>query len=520
MELAEIRLLVAKHLDHCQLKTCAQVCREWHRDFQPLIWRHFSVRPSRTEAASQYDGVRNNTHRIQNLHWCFMPQQPSTAPLLYNLLATECRSLVSLFMELNKRPLWDLCHDLLEQNKQTLQRITLTFMGSDWLPSRDQQLSDTLKSFTSLHHLEVNHVHFSISTLFDLLTNNPSLQSLEIWNSSAPHVVEVCDGNQLLPHFPPYPSSSVDVPMFGLRRLTISGWCDPALAALLTCCRSLERFSYCTMSEAAHEGVCQLIRDRHFPDLKSLGLEACNRQPSYLPKILSCFPPHHLTTIALWYPLATHVQGLVEHQHQSLENVNIDILHGQEGSIIELLSRCSRLQTLRFAVDVVGVEVRQAIARPWVCTKLKELEVSFVLDPDCDDAALLSLASEEKAAAGGPGRAEHEQAMVVLMTRLGHLKELRTVDFQLWDHFGYVADMIGSPEALPWSMANGFAHLGQWTCLRELTFDPTRDLPLDIPELQFMRQHWVSLKKLAPGKLASELTRRWLNEHWPELEMC
>ncbi|KAF9168039.1 hypothetical protein DFQ26_001742 [Actinomortierella ambigua] len=204
------------------------------------------------------------------------------------------------------------------------------------------------------------------------------------------------------------------------------------------------------------------------------------------------------------------VQMLVEHHHQTLQDVDIEVARYDEGSIIELLSRCPRLLYLRFVVEGVGVDVRHAIARPWACMKLKKLKVGFSLDEKCQNEELLNMASEEKEAVGGPGREEHDKALTVFMMRLGQLTQLRKVNLYPLGYFGESY----SSGALPLSMANGFAHLDQWTRLEKLNFGPC---PLGIPELQFMREHWTSLKTLSSAHLLPE-ERRWLVDHWPELK--
>ncbi|KAF9153367.1 hypothetical protein DFQ26_000593, partial [Actinomortierella ambigua] len=205
--------------------------------------------------------------------------------------------------------------------------------------------------------------------------------------------------------------------------------------------------------------------------------------------------------------------ALVEHHHQSLERVDIGVMDGQESCIIELLSRCNQLQRLRFTVKKdAGVEVRYAIARPWVCTKLKQLAVKFVLGPDYNDsAAALSSASEEKAPLGFPGPVENGKAMTVLMTRLGQLSQIQ----KLYLFPNQFEPLRAAP--LPWSLANGFSHLSCWTRLELLDFGRYQPFPFGIPELQFMRQHWAALKEISSGDIDSDEVDQWLEDHWPEL---
>ncbi|KAF9168035.1 hypothetical protein DFQ26_001738 [Actinomortierella ambigua] len=497
MEVPEIRLYVGNLLASKDLRACALVCRAWHREYQPLVWRNFTVHLS--DASSQVQSVRNNVRWIRNLDLGEWSPTLSTTSLLYDILATECRSLVSLDVKLNRPIQWDQCQVLLHHNKDTLRCITIT--EGEWTGPNDQQLVDTMDDLKSLEVLAFIRFSPSISALLCLVASMPLLRTVYcgVYKEKSGTYGKALGPNLIHPWLSPT-LPTMEGPFASLKKFNFRGPCrDPMLVTLFRRCPLLVRLQLSEVTDEICEGLCELLRDGHFPHLRSVQLQDQFHSPFHTRSILSSFPSHQLTTVKLYHPSMMTVQVLVEHHHQTLQDVDIEVPHYHEGSIIELLSRCPQLLYLRFFVKGVGVDVRHAIARPWVCTRLKELKVGFSLDEDCQDEELLDMASEEKEAVSGPDREEHDEALTVFMMRLGQLTQLREVDFY---PVGYVGPLYAS-EILPLSMANGFAHLDQWTRLERLSFGPIHVLPLGIPELQFMRQHWTSLKILSSACILS-----------------
>ncbi|KAG0249871.1 hypothetical protein DFQ27_009726 [Actinomortierella ambigua] len=505
MDVPELRFHVGKFLDVDGLRACALVCRAWHRDFQPLVWRSFSADLSETNSSCQIDSIRHNIHRIRDLQWIEYYHPRYTTSTLFNLLSTECYdSLVSLDLRFCAHLEWDQYLRLFENNEQTLQQVSITYEGETPLPS-NRQLVEVLRDLSSLRRLTFTFVAPCFVNLIQLIRTMPRMVTL---------VLRLCKTASTSSFADLYiPDPRKGQPVLSLKRFELMGsWEDESmLVLLLELCPRLEHLILRTSNDC--KGPCQLVRDGCFPRLKSLGLHDEGLPPSLLPSALKSLPPHQLTTIQLSCSLATTVQALVEHHHQSLERVDIGVMDGQESCIIELLSRCNQLQRLRFTVKKdAGVEVRYAIARPWVCTKLKQLAVKFVLGPDYNDsAAALSSASEEKAPLGFPGPVENGKAMTVLMTRLGQLSQIQ----KLYLFPNQFEPLRAAP--LPWSLANGFSHLSCWTRLELLDFGRYQPFPFGIPELQFMRQHWAALKEISSGDIDSDEVDQWLEDHWPEL---
>ncbi|KAG0242782.1 hypothetical protein BGW41_003458 [Actinomortierella wolfii] len=510
LELVELRLHVAKYLDIDSLRACAVVCKEWHQDFQPQIWQYYSVKiPENNEYMEQcLESIRLNINWIQNLRSTKDLSEYSKAPELYDLLTAQCRSLVSLHMQIDDEVQLGRCLILLEQNKATLQRVNVRFRPQRWPPSKDHQIAGALLALTSLRELELYFTALSIGTIMDILNANSWVQSIQL-KFYTPQVltsqaIETLDNSPLL---------CEDMPAVRLKQFALEGVChDPTLVALLKRCPQLERLFLNSLSEDVLEAICQLFRDRHFSRLKNLGLDAASKELC-IPKIVHAVPPHQLTTIYLWFPKISTVRHLVQSQHQTLEDIKLDIDRGEGSSLGDILFGCSRLKRLYFTVEQGGVEIRSVIGQPWVCTQLEKLEVAFVLDNECTDTNLLEIASAEKEYLA-PGRKECEQAMIVFMARFGQLKQLRYIDFHPGHYIFY-----SPPTPLPWSMSNGLDRLAEFSRLETIRLCKKYELPFGIPELQFIKQHWTSLKVVRCGVISSVEIREWLKDEWPELKI-
>ncbi|KAG0262238.1 hypothetical protein DFQ27_002465 [Actinomortierella ambigua] len=526
MDVPDLRLHAGKFFDISGLRACALVCRAWHRDFQPLVWRKFSAKLSETNSSGQIDSIRHNIHWIRSLKWTEYRHTRCTTSTLFKLLSTECYdSLVSLDLRICAHLGWHQYQDLFQNNKQTLQQVSFAFEHGAGPVPNDRQFVGALRDLSSLRRLTFFFVAPSFINLIHLMKTMPCMDTLEFIFCEMATIRNYAD--VYIPEFwLSSSSSSTGPPVLSLKRFELQGpWeDDPVLVMLLKLCPKLEHLMLKTSNNC--KGPCQLVQDGCFPHLRSLGLHAGGLPPSLLSSALKSLPPHQLTTVHLSSSLATTVQDLVEHHHQSLEKVEIGVTDDQESCIIEFLSRCSQLQHFRFtAENGSGVEVRYAIARPWVCTKLKELAVEFVMGPGYYESAAaaaeaLSSASGETAPPlGFLGRTEDVQAMTVLMTRLGQLSQIKELELLPVEMLSEELPPFRKVP-LPWSLANGFSHLSCWTRLEQLDFGQYQPFPFGIPELQFMRQHWTALKEISSDDIDSEEIVEWLGEHWPELAVA
>ncbi|KAF9970521.1 hypothetical protein BGZ73_006777, partial [Actinomortierella ambigua] len=93
---------------------------------------------------------------------------------------------------------------------------------------------------------------------------------------------------------------------------------------------------------------------------------------------------------------------------------------------VVVFAHCHALETLRMASYSPAnwtFDLRELIGQPWVCTRLKRLEMPMVLNRHCRDPRLLAMAGDEKRTTL-QYLPEWQQAETVFMRRLGMLVEL------------------------------------------------------------------------------------------------
>ncbi|KAG0237600.1 hypothetical protein BGW42_000427 [Actinomortierella wolfii] len=303
--------------------------------------------------------------------------------------------------------------------------------------------------------------------------------------------------------------------------------------------------------------VCKVIEDGRLPNLTSLMLGSGHYNPGLHRAVLEALPPHQIKNLHLQDIDADDIQLLVRRQHQSLEDMHLDLNYhtlansppdhhiGQYASILDILSSCARLREL--TIEPGGnrvVDIRHLIAKPWVCTKMEALEIPLALsrsainnvlsqlsDDEKKEAAIRQIAQdndhnqplEEEGEEGGQDvgevdvqeqRQEWEQCEVVFMKRLGELHKLRELNLQ--GIYNPLAGVAPSFESMTWTLANGLGYLKNLKSLEYLDLG-TGPYYQGVQEFEWMKQHWPNLRDFHFSYTESVEVFDWIHKHWPEL---
>ncbi|KAF9967815.1 hypothetical protein BGZ73_000351, partial [Actinomortierella ambigua] len=153
------------------------------------------------------------------------------------------------------------------------------------------------------------------------------------------------------------------------------------------------------------------------------------------------------------------------------------------------------------------------IERPWICTRLEQLNMALRVDRRDDvDWRRQILATEYPA--GLPldeTKADWEQAQTMFMMRLGTLTRLKRLE--LWE----VLPISDQPyRGLTCRLDAGLSQLHALHHLEVLSMGYLW-AGIGIAELDWMKRHFVRLWKLDTYKIVAQEVHHWLREHWPDL---
>jgi hypothetical protein len=152
--------------------------------------------------------------------------------------------------------------------------------------------------------------------------------------------------------------------------------------------------------------------------LTHLCLENIHPNPtSVLPQVLDAIQPHQLRYVRLGSINTECTTKLVEQQHQSLEFLNMLLIHGHTKALADILATCRKLKVLVFAAPpIVDIQTLVDPQRPWVCTELEVFGGCFLLP---SRPSLPSNSNEVD------DTESSRQVGKVFMQRLGQLTKLR-----------------------------------------------------------------------------------------------
>ncbi|KAG0240676.1 hypothetical protein BGW41_006759 [Actinomortierella wolfii] len=373
LALPELRLLVASFLAYDDIKACAIVCKTWHQDFQPLVWRHLTAnfskhrKPFVLMKAARMDSIRKNAHWIRDFRH-MMALGSIVIPELYDILFDRCRSLLSFEARIMYDDEWHVLQKLIRLNVH-LRQLDLTFTASPWLIVSDLQLPTILHGHPTLRTFRTNY-SMKASMLLRILNACPSLEEVCVHIELSPPWLSDPDaidegGKGVVPTTGSTVAPINDTTPFQLRRLELGGTCDdPDLGVLLERCPMLEHLRLAPLPEKTIRHVYKALS--HLVHLSSLVTTMTRDLPSPLEAMVKALPRHQLRNVEATCIDAQAIQKLVEFHHKSLVHVRLHITSDAQEAVADLFSRCSNLRTLIITTAGFTLDADRLIRVPWV----------------------------------------------------------------------------------------------------------------------------------------------------------
>ncbi|KFH69226.1 hypothetical protein MVEG_04041 [Podila verticillata NRRL 6337] len=431
INIPEISVLIAVHLNKKDLSSCCRVSQSWHHQFTPLLWRTIkSLSPGLALVLcnAPVDQVKTDTAILQKhgrhirdlVLYTHMPEssggnatEVTLAPLHNELpVVLDCPSITNLTkLQLsifsNNR---EAGKDLIERNRDTLRFLFVSLQfDSDNKPTRDQKrawrrqgnLQDfrihlfQLPALTNLHSLYLEKCYLTKDRFLDILRGCPMLKELSL------RKVQLRDPDKIVVKetVPDLPVDDLDLleSLIAERELDPHYQIvDPPLPAPEYQHHGIQTFRMC--------GELYLVLE-HFPNLKTLEFYRFDRpsatlelnefcasihnfcphlqeiwafgfECSMLPRIVDS--THHLVRFRGCSDLET-VLSILDHS-DTLEEANLSDYSERTFLPLRFLESCPRLQTYRSShTSTTTQEVLASIRdRGWACKdQLKELRLSI-----------------------------------------------------------------------------------------------------------------------------------------------
>ncbi|KAF9348263.1 hypothetical protein BGX34_002587 [Mortierella sp. NVP85] len=539
-DLSEVRQHIARHLDLDTLKSCSLVCKTWHLDFHPVLWELFTCKVPKqcSESPEKYatwmDITSQKAHLFRHI---YDGKTRGPMPPEIRDIVLRCHRLITIEVSVAENEYSDPIHyweetlrPFIERSKVSLQRLLLREVTPVSMTSL--QLPGLLAGLPRLRSLELE-IGSTMEDVFPILEAClTSLECLDLRILRSKPKRSLVNQNDSATDQHNSPSQSLvhreatnSTPL-RLKHLSVHGICyDGALKDILShvAIHSLESLQvnavvddqfFLLMSPALNDTLSRLtelnIRSLH-PDHLSAFL-----------MFLIAIPPHQLRKTNTG-PMDTEcVDMLIQKQHQSLESLIGTFQWGHTRALGDILATCHKLKNLDFRAERL-IDIRTLIdpQRPWVCTELEVFEGHFGLPPP-----LHSLASNENDDKQDGQEEDYEkvattdQVESLFLERLGRLTKLRRLA-QGYEVVRYFYTMETDNEnVMAWTLSSGLRHLTDLVNLRWLEFYD-EDLPpsIGIPELMFIKRHWVNLQGLGCNKIDAAEVKEWLATEWPELEV-
>ncbi|KAF9165423.1 hypothetical protein DFQ26_000168 [Actinomortierella ambigua] len=443
--ISDLRWLISSHLDGKDLKTCALVCKTWHRDFQPQVWRTLHT-PHKDEEASGLvawrTSAKNNAHWIRHIvdsAW----SKGGLGDQLHFLL-DHCRTLMSMSIRIRSKADMDLYTQLIKLNPG-LQEIDL-FQHSQAVPfPEESQWLDALAGHHQLRRLKLKW-SFPLSHLYRILDTCPSLRELTVLKVESAQVElqqRPLDGQaqgeeqdaEALTTTTTIKAARSWRP-YGLLHLSVDRWCrHPGLGELLSRTPALESLSLTNVSQTSCKELIEIIQSGGLPRLADLTLHS----PTVMSDVLESFPVGQLRSVDLHEPDKRSLGLLLERQSQSLERLRLSSIEDYP-LLARVIFECRRVKELAVYgnAEFEFLEIRDLLHKPWVCMDLEVLSVPIGVrrrkaDHQQNVPSVLAKALADRAAttATQPDACpEWKVAEGLFMERLRQLKRLHEVDFR------------------------------------------------------------------------------------------
>ncbi|KAF9168259.1 hypothetical protein DFQ26_000088 [Actinomortierella ambigua] len=303
-----------------------------------------------------------------------------------------------------------------------------------------------------------------------------------------------------------------------LKRLSMLSGARADISPILERCPNLEWLQFPGM-QTIWDATLNVLRSGLFSRLTTLSC-VCLRDADEFERVLQAIPHLQLRNVSLCDPAASTIQALAKYHGQRLERLNLlYLLSIPENPLVVALSQFPALKSLimetlsLYCTRLKLPDLRELINQPWSCSQLEHLDIPVTLERQQDAHIDAGEENGTPLSQSDPAVAEWEQAQTLFMERLGALTRLRQI--QLW---GYWKGRYQPGCDVTWRLSAGLGKLQGLRHLEGLYLGYPQH-KLEITELQWMKQHFVRLKKLEVCGIEDGPLHDWLHDHWPELSV-
>ncbi|KAK5816960.1 hypothetical protein F5H01DRAFT_366337 [Linnemannia elongata] len=472
----EILVLIANYLDKNDLAVATRTCRQLERHFTPRLWRVFVLRGSRRGKYHSIDAVTKNAPSVHSLEYV------GTPPRLYYTIAYP--NLKTLHIDL-PMTIADIQHA----------RIRLLNIDNSTLVSRNPTIT----------HLYINSGDFETNngfweSVFMTLKNPRRLDfhgfrvlqgdALDWFWRACTRFEEISVSGHGFANSPVLSTVSFS----RIQRLTV--YLRAHIPRGTTAGGSIEWFKMCPNLTKLHtfdygaefpiEAFAKALEQHTWTRLTDLALIGCVGSDDRLSLIMRHLPPleHFQHDSRGFGP-----QSFAFLQQRLFDNVRTLDMQGCHGllsrMILDILKGCPLLEVFKaFSISVTDI---RSNPEPWICLRLKHLEVFFVTDPtrlgdDCE----------------------------LVFEQLSRLESLETLDLDLhftWTFSWDILDQINGQVSLRWRLDSGLHHLSTLRRLRTLVINSSF-CDARMEDVQWMLDRWPDLKKVTCSLSQDPVTKK------------
>ncbi|KAF9123420.1 hypothetical protein BGW39_008988 [Mortierella sp. 14UC] len=476
----EILAYIAHHLQRRDIAAALQTCHQLQQALISELWKTFSLKafPLALDGGYPVDTITARAHWVRRLEY-----SGTLPPAYYNITFPN---LVALRV--------NFCTSAETKDNS---RDTQVLPKQDWGYTTLIRLNPTIKDL----HVDSGSLETSCNfwkTVFVALQSPQRLdfnrfevvrgEALDSFWRAATRFEEVCcsgcgmNDSAVLStlSFPRLQRLTVDMRTHVSRRSASGG----NLEWFCKCPNLTQLHWHALHTELSTEAFAEQLEQQTWPRLTDLALTGYNGPDALLSLAIRQLPPleHFRLDAARFGPQGfLYLRGRL---FDTIRTLDLEKCHGLGSKmVLEVLTGCPRLEV--FKAFCISVSDLRTNPEPWVCLRLKHLEVFFAADhTDPND-----------------GELAFEQ--------LSRLTRLETLDLNArgWTLHWKIFSRLKRQGSLQWRLDSGLRHLSTLRRLRTLVIDSSfHDTRLE--DLQWMLDHWPVLQKLTCSLLPDPVTRK------------
>ncbi|KAF9945760.1 hypothetical protein BGZ72_000993 [Mortierella alpina] len=531
----ELVLLLAKNVDVPDLLQCSLVCKDWSRQFQPILWTEFdfnieTIKLLNTDPSPTREALTKNLGHIRKLDFtCVdhlqlqlliqgLPDQlgdtiKESGTLCTNLTEIEVFELDMDHSDLISRPLVT----LLDHNPRlTCLDVSCDIFTIDGVPAAVSKLWQLqhliIRSLSTLpgvqNPLEILQSCLALPELIELYFDMVEMRWDYGDETTVRRELEAVINEATIARF----TRNSDAEKINLLTLpcNIAGrWNPLPLLLLKSNLLDLER------CEIPWFGPAYQHNDDRNGQATRAFIRGCSG--------LQSFYAMHFHDGLDSEPMLI-ISELVSRHHSTLEVFRITSAeHVYSHDLQEVLSRCRELEQFwasgKDHASMCSIAFRDISKSDWVCTELKELHIT------------LNRCRRERDTSGDLGEEEKQDDPYVWLTanttkrayqQIGRLEKLETLVIDIDRSYRSRA----TENDYRWDLTLWKGWLGEWAGLKNLkSLELKADFWSNMRqfEVEFMHEHWLLLNELSfscdVSQLHTEPHWQWLLEKRPQLRL-